>query len=190
MIFFFFITISVWGNQSSSPAADPLPLYGRSAVENVAFEFFCSSQVWESRFSLFFSLPYVGTAIFFRFLFFPSLGKPIFHIFPSSQPWESIFRWFLVFPVREIRFSPIFDFPHEGKLIFTVFRSSATAETQNLSVFDFPPRRKWYFFIFCFSAMAEMKFLLFFTRPPRRKANFQRFLAFSRGWRMIFGENW
>ena len=38
--------------------------------------------------------------------------------------------------------------------------------------------------------MAEMKFLLFFTRPPRRKANFQHFLAFSRGWRTIFHENW
>ena len=35
-----------------------------------------------------------------------------------------------------------------------------------------------------------MKFLLFFTRPPRRKANFQHFLAFSRGWRTIFHENW
>ena len=43
-------------------------------------------------------LPNVGMTFFFRFLCFPSLGKPIFSVFHASQCWEMQFSAFFIFP--------------------------------------------------------------------------------------------
>lgn len=67
---------------------------------NAAFEIFEVSQHWERVFLPFFSLPNFGTAVFFCFLVFPSLGKMIFCVFSSSQAWESsccLFLHFFIF---------------------------------------------------------------------------------------------
>lgn len=65
---------------------------------NAAFEIFEVSQHWERVFLPFFSLPNFGTAVFFCFLVFPSLGKMVFCIFSSSQAWESLRLQFFAYP--------------------------------------------------------------------------------------------
>ena len=63
---------------------------------NAANGIFYSSQYWESRFSPIFCFPNVGKADFQRFLIFPRGGKPLFLIFRSSYPYESLFLPFFI----------------------------------------------------------------------------------------------
>ena len=55
---------------------------------NAVFAVFQSSQCWEMRFSLFFSLPNIGKRDFLRFRGFPTLGNTPATIFCFSQHWE------------------------------------------------------------------------------------------------------
>ena len=65
-------------------------------LRNAANGIFNSSQYWESRFSLIFCFPNVGKADFQRFLIFPRGGKPLFLVFRSSYPYESLFLPFFI----------------------------------------------------------------------------------------------
>ena len=63
---------------------------------NTANGIFYSSQYWENRFSLISCFPNVGKADFLRFLIFPRGGKPLFLVFRSSYPYESLFLPFFI----------------------------------------------------------------------------------------------
>lgn len=84
------------------------------------------------RLSAFFSFPRGWKCSLRHFLVFPSLGKPFFTVFQSSQIWESYFlsffvlpkfgkgdfSHFLVFPILGMYFPLIFDFLSWGRIIF------------------------------------------------------------------------
>ena len=98
-------------------------------------------------------LPNVGMTFFFRFSCFPSLGKPIFSVFSSSQCWE-------------MRFSAFFIFPRGQKCDFQRFSS-------------FRGVRNAIFSVFRLSEGLEMRFLAFFIFPRGWKCDFQHFSSFQ-----------
>ena len=65
-------------------------------LRNAANSIFNSSQYWENCFSLISCFPNVGKADFQRFLIFPAGGKPLFLVFRSSYPYESLFLPFFI----------------------------------------------------------------------------------------------
>lgn len=190
-----------------------LPKFGKSVFRRFSVfpmlgqpfsSVFCSSQVWEIRFSTFSRLPNLGKVSSADF-WFSLAGEIRFLPLASSPPWgKAVFSCFLVFPregkpffanflfslVRESWFSLNSCFPPWRKAVFRCFLVHRIPTKRDFSCFSLIVGvRGLVFCVFHQSYLYEsFFFLLFVDCTPSLNSFSRKMMIYSRIW-AVFHEN-